>query len=304
VAAPLRRMGAQIGTTDGHAPLLVSGGPLRGAEHRLDVPTAQVKGAILLAGVAADGETVVTEPAATRDHTERALVALGAPVRREGTTVGVTRFQHDGFEGSVPGDVSSAAFLIGAAALSGRGLVIEGVGLNPSRTRYLDVLGRMGVGIETVVTDEQLGEPVGRIDVGADAELRGTTIDEEELPAVIDEVPLLAVVAAHARGETWFLGARELRVKESDRLALVPAGIRSLGGHAAAEADDLVIAGGGLRGGAASAGGDHRLAMAFAVAGVAAEGVCEVEGVEAAEVSFPGFVEALRGAGASVEIVG
>jgi 3-phosphoshikimate 1-carboxyvinyltransferase len=304
VAAPLRRMGARIETTEGHAPVVVAGGSLHGVEHRLDVPTAQVKGALLLAGVAADGVTVVTEPVGTRDHTERALAALGAPVRREGTTVGVTRFQHDGFDGSVPGDVSSAAFLIGAAALSRRALSIEGVGLNPTRTRYLDVLSRMGVRTETVVTDEQLGEPVGRIDVLAGAELRGTTIDEEELPAVIDEVALLAVVAAHASGETWFLGARELRVKETDRLTLLAAGIRSLGGHAAAEADDLVVAGGGLRGGVASSGGDHRLAMAFAVAGVAAEGACEVGGVEAAEVSFPGFVEALRAAGASVEVVG
>jgi 3-phosphoshikimate 1-carboxyvinyltransferase len=303
VAEPLRRMGARIDTTEGHPPLLVSGGSLHGIEHLLEVPTAQVKGALLLAGLAADGETLVTEPVATRDHTERALAALGAPVRREGTTVGVTRFQHEGFDGSVPGDVSSAAFLIGAAALGGRALSIEGVGLNPSRTRYLDVLTRMGVRTETVITDEQLGEPVGRIELRAEAELHGTTIDEGELPLVIDEVPLLAVLAAHAEGETWFLGAHELRLKETDRLTRIAEGIRSLGGHAAAEADDLVIAGGGLRGGVASSGGDHRLAMAFAVAGVGAEGVCEVRGVEAAEVSFPGFVEALREAGASVEVV-
>src|SRR5439155_22584978 len=147
------------------------------------------------------------------------------------------------------------------------------------------------------------GEPVGRIEVRPGTELRGTTIDEEELPRVIDEVPLLAVLAAHARGESWFLGAQELRVKETDRLSLLAEGIRSLGGHAAAEADDLVVAGAGLRGGAAEAGGDHRLAMAFAVAGAAAEGPCEVDGMEAAEVSFPGFVEGLRAAGVGVEVV-
>jgi 3-phosphoshikimate 1-carboxyvinyltransferase len=304
VAAPLRRMGARIETTDGHAPVVVAGGSLRGVDHRLDVPTAQVKGAILLAGVAAEGETLVTEPVATRDHTERALAALGAPVRRGGTTVAVTRFQHEGFDGSVPGDVSSAAFLIGAAALSGRTLTIEEVGLNPSRMQYLDVLSRMGIRTQITVTGEQLGEPVGRIDVERGGELRGTTIDEEELPGVIDEVPLLAVVAAHARGETWFLRAQELRVKETDRLSLLAEGIRSLGGHAAAEADDLMVAGGGVRGGAVSSGGDHRLAMAFAVAGVAAEAPCEVGGMEAAEVSFPGFVEALRAAGAGVEVLG
>jgi 3-phosphoshikimate 1-carboxyvinyltransferase len=303
VATPLRRMGARIETTDGHAPVVVSGGSLRAVEHRLDVPSAQVKGAILLAGIAADGETVLTEPAATRDHTERALTALGAPVRRDRTTVAVARFQHGGFEASVPGDVSSAAFLIGAAALTGRAITIEGVGLNPSRTAFLAVLERMGVRVETTITGEQLGEPVGRIAVGLDAQLRGTTITEDELPGVIDEVPLLAAVSAHAKGETWFLGAQELRVKETDRLSLLAEGIRSLGGHAAAEADDLVVAGGGLRGGVASSGRDHRLAMAFAVAGVAAEAPCEVDGMEAADVSFPGFVDTLRAAGVGVEVV-
>jgi 3-phosphoshikimate 1-carboxyvinyltransferase len=304
VAAPLRRMGADVETTDGHAPVLVSGGSLRGVEHLLDVPTAQVKAAVLLAGLAADGETVVVEAGPTRDHTERALAALGAPVRSDGATVAVSRFQHGPFEASLPGDVSSAAFLIGAAALSGRELTIEGVGLNPTRTVFLDVLSRMGVRIDTTVAGEELGEPIGRIHVGPHTELSGTTVDEAELPAVIDEVPLLAVVGACAQGETWFLGAHELRVKETDRLSLVAEGIRSLGGHAAAEADDLVVAGGGLRGGVAASGGDHRLAMAFAVAGSAAEAPCEIDGMEAAEVSFPGFVEALSWTGVAVEVVG
>ena len=304
VAVPLREMGAAVNTHDGHAPIDVSGGPLRGIEYRLDIPTAQVKSAVLFAGLAADGTTAVTEPMATRDHTERAFEALGAPVRWGGTTVSVSRFQHEGFSATTPGDVSSAAFLIAAAALTGVELTIEDVGLNPSRLGFLDVLGRMGVVTEITVTGSQLGEPLGVIRVRAAGTLRGTTIPDAELPRVIDEVPVLAMLAACASGETWFLGAAELRLKESDRLGLLAEGIRTLGGHAAAEADDLVIAGVGLRGGAVSSHGDHRLAMAFAVAGAGAAGPCEVDGMEAAEVSYPGFVGALRSVGVRAEVLG
>ena len=304
VAAPLRQMGATVRTTDGHPPLVVTGGQLVGIEHRMDVPSAQVKGALLLAGVQATGETFVVEPAATRDHTERALEALGAPVRREGLRVGIARFQHEGFEATVPGDPSSAAFLIAAAALSGSEVTIEGVGLNPTRLHFLQVLSRMGVTTETAVVGEQLGEPIGSIHVAPTDVLRSTTVEADELPLVIDEVPVLAVLGAHAPGETRFLGASELRVKESDRLTALEEGIRALGGHAAAESDDLVIAGGGLRGGVASSRGDHRLAMAFTVGSLAAERPSEVEGMEAAAVSFPGFVETLRSMGAAIEVSG
>jgi 3-phosphoshikimate 1-carboxyvinyltransferase len=304
VAVPLRGMGADIRTVDGHAPIEISGGALRGIEHRLEIPTAQVKSAILFAGLSADGETVVREPAATRDHTERALEALGAPVHREGTTVSVSRFQHQGFAARVPGDVSSAAFLIAAAVLTGVELTLEDVGLNPSRLGFLDVLARMGVVIEITVSGEELGEPRGRIRVLPTASLRGTTIEAVELPLVIDEVPVLAVVAACAGGETRFHGAGELRLKESDRLALLGEGIRALGGHAAAEADDPAIAGVGLRGGVASSAGDHRLAMAFAVAGAGSDGPCEIDGMEAADVSFPGFLGALRSVGVRGEVLG
>ena len=161
----------------------------------------------------------------------------------------------------------------------------------------------MGVATETSVSGEQLGEPVGAIRVEPAAELRGTTVEGPELPAIIDEVPVLAMLAACARGESRFLGASELRGKESDRLGRVARGIRGLGGHAAVAADDLVIAGGGLRGGMISSGGDHRLAMAFAIAGVGADGPIEVDGMEAADVSFPGFADALRSAGVGVEVV-
>lgn len=304
VAAPLREMGASVTTTQGHAPVEIFGGPLYGITHRLPIPTAQVKGAVLLAGLAAEGETVVTEPAPTRDHTERVLAALGAPVSVDGSTITLQGvFQHDAFAGTVPGDVSSAAFLLAAAAATGSELTVTGVGLNPSRLHFLQVLERMGVRVEARIAGEELGEPVGDLWVAPGARLTGTEVTASELPLVIDEVPVLALLATQAHGETWFMGAAELRAKESDRLAGVVEGVLALGGHAGAEGDDLVVPGLGLRGGSADARGDHRLAMAFAVASLSAEAPCEISGMEAADVSFPGFVGTLRALGASLEVL-
>jgi len=301
VAEPLRAMGARVRTTDGYAPMVVSGGDLHGIRHVCRVPSAQVKGAVLLAGLAAEGETTVEEPAVTRDHTERALEALGAPVRTAPGAIGVAPFQHEGFAGELPGDVSSAAFIVAAAALTGSGLALHDVGLNPTRTRFLAVLERMGVRTRSEAARIALGEPVGELFVSACPGLVGTTVTEDELPLVIDEVPVLAMLAAHADGETRFEGAGELRVKESDRLAGPAEAIRALGGHASVQGDDLVIAGGGLRGGRASSGGDHRMAMALAVAGLAGSGPVEVEGIEAADVSFPGFLRLLARLGARMD---
>jgi 3-phosphoshikimate 1-carboxyvinyltransferase len=301
VAEPLRAMGARVDTIDGHAPIVVEGGRLVGVRHTCPVPSAQVKSAILLAGLEAEGETTVEEPAPTRDHTERALRHLGAPVRIEERRVTVEAFQHEGFSAAVPGDLSSAAFLLVAAALSGKGLAVEGVGLNPSRSFLIEVLARMGVRTAIEVETSELGEPVGRLVVEPCEGLVGATVDHEELPLVIDEIPALAMLAAHARGETWFLGAGELRVKESDRLGGVVEAIRALGGAADVEGDDLVVAGGGLRGGRASSGGDHRMAMAIAAAALGAERPVTIDGMEAAEVSFPGFVRTLSGLGARIE---
>jgi len=303
VAEPLRLMGAEVTTTDGRAPILVRGGALHGIRYASPIPTAQVKSAVVFAALGAEGETVVEEPAPTRDHTERALEALGAPVVAEPGRVRVHAFQHRGFDAAVPGDISSAAFLIVAAALTGSEITITGVGLNPSRTAFLRVLARMGVATEPTVTGTELGEPVGELRVLPASRLSGTTVSSEELPLVVDEVPVLAALAAHAEGETWFLGATELRFKESDRLAAVAEGVRALGGHAGDEAGDLVVAGTGLRGGVARAGGDHRMAMALAVAALAADGPCDVEGIEAAEVSFPGFPHTLTALGARLELV-
>jgi 3-phosphoshikimate 1-carboxyvinyltransferase len=304
VAVPLRAMGAAVITHDGHAPVEIVGGPLYGISYRLPVPTAQVKGAILLAGVAAEGETVVEEPAATRDHSERALAALGAPVSAGDGRIALQGiYQHDAFAATVPGDVSSAAFLAAAAGLIGSELAVTGVGLNPSRLHFLRVMERMGIRSETRTAAQELGEPVGDLWVAPGAGLRGTEVTASELPLVIDEVPVLAVMASHARGESRFVGAAELRTKESDRLTAVAEGLRSLGGDAAVEGDDLVVPGRGLRGGTANARGDHRLAMAFAVAALAADGPCEIEGMEAADVSFPGFVRTLETLGAPIEVV-
>lgn len=301
VAEPLRAMGAEVRTTDGHAPLVVSGGPLVGIEHRTVVPSAQVKSAVLLAGVAAEGETTVLEPVPTRDHTERALARLGAPIAFEPGRATVRAFQHGGFSAVVPGDVSSAAFLVAAAVLTHTSLVIEDVGLNPSRTGFLRVLGRMGAAARTRIERDELGEPLGVLEVVPSVALVGTTVGAGELPLVIDEVPVLALLAAHATGETRFVGATELRVKESDRIVGVVEAIRALRGEAEVEGDDLVVGGGGLGGGEVDAHGDHRMAMAVAASALAAQGPVAIEGIEAAEVSFPGFVPALIALGARVE---
>ena len=301
IAQPLREMGADVETTGGRPPVTVHGGPLAGIRHATEVPSAQIKGAVLLAALEAEGETTVVEPASTRDHTERALEHLGAPVRIDGLAVSVSRFEHRGFAGSVPGDLSSAAFLIAAAVLTGGTLRIDDVGLNPSRTHLFDVLGRMGVRIDAEIERHELGEPVGTIQVEPCERLSGTTVAEDELPLVIDEVPVLALIAAHARSETWFLGAGELRIKESDRLRALEDSIRSLGGAGGVEGSDLVVAGGGLRGGVASSQGDHRLAMAIAVGGLGAGGPVTVDGIEAGDVSFPGFVRTLSALGARLE---
>jgi 3-phosphoshikimate 1-carboxyvinyltransferase len=302
VAAPLRAMGVQVATTDGHAPVSLRGGRPTGREIVLERPSAQVKSAILLAGLAADGTTSVSEPAPTRDHTERLFRALGGPVEVVDGRIQVRRFDHRGFEGRVPGDPSAAVYLLVAAALTGGGITITGVGLNPSRLHVLEVLRRMGVPVAAEVDDEVLGEPMGslRLEPNTAAPV-GARIEPWEIPLIIDEVPALAALAVHASGESWFLDAGELRVKESDRLERMAGGLRELGGHAADEGDDLVIAGTGLAGGTVTAGDDHRIAMALVVAGLAASGPVTVREAQWADVSFPGFGPTLAGVGGRIE---
>jgi 3-phosphoshikimate 1-carboxyvinyltransferase len=304
IARPLREMGADVRTTGGHPPVAVRGGALRGIEHRPEVPSAQVKGAVLLAGLRANGVTSVIEPAPTRDHTERALTELGAPVAVEGGRLSVSAFQAPGFSASVPGDVSSAAFLAAAAAVTGGHVVVANVGLNPTRTRFLEVLRRFGVRVDARPGGTELGEPVGELSVEPATELRGTLVAAEEVPLVIDEIPALAAIAAHAVGATRFERVAELRVKESDRLEGTARAIAGLGGRAEVEGEDLLIGGGGLEGGSATASLDHRMAMALVVAALGSRGPSRIDGIESAEVSFPGFVEVLSSLGARIEVEG
>jgi 3-phosphoshikimate 1-carboxyvinyltransferase len=231
------------------------------------------------------------------------LEALGAPVERQHLSISVRRFQHDGFSATVPGDPSSAAFLVAAAAVTGSSITIIDVGLNPTRVHFLEVMARMGVETELEVRRQELGEPVGDIHVPATPGIRAVRVEPDELPLVIDEVPVLAALAAHAPTDSRFLGAGELRVKETDRLRGIDEGIRAIGGHSVVEGEGLVVAGGGLDGGEADARGDHRMAMAFAVSGLGARGTVEVDGMESADVSFPGFARTLAALGASIDPV-
>ncbi len=303
IAEPLRRMGASVTTHDGSAPLVVEGGHLHGIRHEMTMASAQVKSAILLAGMAAAGETTVVEPAATRDHTERLLAALGAPVRLDARSVTVSAFAHPGFDGRVPGDLSSAAFLVVAAATTGGEVAIRDVGLNPTRSHYLEVMARMGVSTSLEVESEEMGEPVGTLRVHRVDGVQPTEVGPDELPLVIDEVPALAALAAQANGVSRFRGAGELRLKESDRLRSMTEGISGLGGRAEQDGDDLLIGGARWAGGRAATAGDHRIAMALVAGALGAHRACEIAGMESADVSFPGFVATLRRLGAAIEVL-
>jgi 3-phosphoshikimate 1-carboxyvinyltransferase len=295
VAGPLRLMGARVETTDGHAPVTVTGGGLAGTEHRLAVASAQVKSALLLAGVQADGRTTVIEPATSRDHTERMLGAMGVPLERHGEAISVLGpTVPRAIDLEVCGDPSSAAFLVVAATLVPASDVrVRNVGLNPTRVGFVQVLRRMGARIDLDVRGEIAGEPVGDIHVRA-AELRGVGISETDVPGTIDELPVLAVAAAVARGTTEIRGASELRVKESDRIETTVRMLRALGGRAEATSDGMVIEGGRFGGGASvETAGDHRIVMAAAVAALVCQRSIEIGQPEAARVSFPAFFDAL-----------
>ena len=298
VAEPLRRMGARVETTDGHAPLVVHGAPLRAIDYELPVASAQVKSAVLLAGLQADGSTTVVEPMPTRDHTERLLERAGAKVTRRPTSVTVEPAQELRLpELEIPGDFSSAApFLVAAAIVPGSAVTVHGVGLNPRRAGLLDVLEHMGAKIAIYNRRPIGGEPAGDVELRA-SDLVGATISAETVPALVDELPLLAVAACHARGETVVRGASELRVKESDRLEAIVEELRRIGAHIRATRDGFRIKGvpARLRGGVVDSRGDHRLAMVGAVAGVASREGVDLHGAEAVDVSFPGFFDVLAG---------
>jgi 3-phosphoshikimate 1-carboxyvinyltransferase len=298
VAEPLTRMGARVDARDGrYPPFTVGGAQLHGADHELPVASAQVKSCLLFAGMLAHGGTAVEEPAPSRDHTERMLCRAGAPVDRDGLTVRITQLDELELEEVlIPGDPSSAAFAIAAACvIPGSRVVVHDVALNWSRNGFLRIAQRMGAVIVGDLEERPpegrvpTEEPVGEIDV-THAPLEGTEVDPGEVPLAIDELPLVGLLGCFAEGETVVRGAEELRVKESDRIAGVVEGLGGLGAHVEATEDGFVVRGTGeLRGGRLQARGDHRLAMLGAVAGLASREGVEVEGVEAVEVSYPGF---------------
>ena len=297
IAEPLRRMGAAVETVDGHLPLTIDGRPLAGIDYALPVASAQVKSAVLLAGLYADGETTVVEPAPTRDHTERMLAAAGASITVRTTSVTVRRAERLSLGRlEVPGDFSSAApFLVAASLVPGSELHVHGVNLNPRRTGLLAILERMGARITVYNRREVGGEPAGDLEVHA-APLVGAVVGQDEVPVAIDELPLFALAAAHARGESILRGAEELRAKESDRIDATVDALRALGVRARATDDGLRVTGvpARPRGGRVSSRGDHRLAMLGAVAGLASRDGVRVEDADAVAVSFPGFFEMLE----------
>jgi 3-phosphoshikimate 1-carboxyvinyltransferase len=297
VADPLTRMGAVIETANGLPPLVVEGSDaLRGIDYKLPVASAQVKSAILLAGVNADGPTTVVEPTPTRDHTELMLAAAGARVRRRPSSVSLEpagRLELG--EVTVPGDFSAAApFVVAATLLAGSELTVHDLGLNPLRTGLLDVLERMGARLSVFNRRKLGGELVGDLEVRS-AELVGTEVTPEEVPRLVDELPLFALAAAFARGESRVRGAGELRVKETDRIETVTNALRRLGVRIQDRDDGFEVRGvpSRPRGGSMDSAGDHRVAMLGAVAGLASREGVEVRGAEAVAISFPGFFELL-----------
>jgi 3-phosphoshikimate 1-carboxyvinyltransferase len=312
VAAPLRLMGANITTTAGRPPVTISPVQrLNAIDYALPVASAQVKSAILLAGLYAEGVTQVTEPAPTRDHTERMLRSLGAEVTTTPGTGSVGRVQLAGGQAlhgtriDVPGDFSSAAFFIVAGCLAAAdGLVIENVGINPTRTGLLDILRLMGADIRLHARDSKGAEPVADIELRQSA-LRGIHVPESLVPLAIDEFPVLFIAAAAAQGETVVTGAEELRVKESDRLAVMAAGLSANGVVNELAPDGIRIQGGNRLGGAeVDSHGDHRIAMAFAIASLYADGPMRIRDVENVGTSFPRFVEIARSCGLDIVEIG
>jgi 3-phosphoshikimate 1-carboxyvinyltransferase len=305
IADPLSRMGASVETTDGCLPLSIEGRPLKGVDYTLPVASAQVKSAILLAGLGAQGRTTVHEPEPTRDHTELMLAAAGASLtRRPGSATIEPASTLRLPEVLVPGDISSAApFLVAAALLPGSSVTVHDLGLNPLRTGLLDVLERMGARVGVLNRRSVTGEAIGDVEVGH-GELVATTIGGPEIPRLVDELPLIALLASMARGTTTISGAAELRAKESDRIETVVTALRAIGAHVEGRPDGFVIRGvpARPRGGAIDSQGDHRLAMLAAVAGIVSREGVRITDPDCAEISFPGFFETLANVTVTGEI--
>lgn len=304
VTEPLSKMGAVISTEeDGTAPIRITGGQtLTAIDYQLPVASAQIKSSLLLAGLYAVGTTCITEPAPTRDHTERMLMGFGYPVKRDGKRICLSGGGVLGVPSiDIPADISSAAFfLVGASIAPGSELLLEHVGINPTRMGVINILREMGAQI--VVKNERImgGEPVADLQV-CSADLRGIKIPEDQVPLAIDEFPALFVAAACAKGETVLTGARELRVKESDRIQVMAEGLQCLGIDARPTSDGMVIQGGQLSGGRVNGRGDHRIAMAFAIAALRAKDAIVIDDCANVNTSFPGFAGKARSVGLQVK---
>jgi 3-phosphoshikimate 1-carboxyvinyltransferase len=299
VINPLQQMGAEIMARAGnkYPPLAIKGKKLQSIQYKMPVASAQVKSAILLAGLYADGETVIAEPAKSRDHTERMLPAFGASINVNGLNVRVKGgTELKGTEVYVPGDFSSAAFfIVGALLIRDSDITITGVGMNPTRTGLLSVLREMGAEIEVNNMRSLSGEPVADIHCKGGAELKAVSINKEEIPALIDEFPILCVAATQANGTTTIRGAEELRVKESDRIRSMATELRKMGVAIEEFGDGLSIKGqNGLKGANIESYGDHRIAMAMAIAGLIADGETIIHGISSVNISFPGFFQIIR----------
>jgi 3-phosphoshikimate 1-carboxyvinyltransferase len=297
IRKPLETMDARLTLTEGHAPLTIDGGPLKAIDYTTPVPSAQVKSCILLAGLQTEGTTTVRETIRTRDHSELALRAFGAKVARAADAVSIAGPQQlHAIDAAVPGDISSAAFFLCAALLfPGSNLVIDALGLNPTRATLLDVLTALGAHIAVLNLEEKHAELVGTVQISAPAQGLGSTAIEGALAAqLIDELPVLAAIGPYTSGGIRIRGARELRVKESDRIALVAKNLRAMGAEVEEFEDGLDVPGGQtLHGATIDAGGDHRIAMAFSVAALRAEGETLIQGAESAAISFPEFFDLL-----------
>jgi 3-phosphoshikimate 1-carboxyvinyltransferase len=297
VRKPISQMGAEITLTDGHAPVTIRGGQLKGIDYTTPVPSAQVKTALLFAGLQAEGTTTVREAVRTRDHGELALRAFGAHVDRTTDSVSIAGGQAlQAIEAVVPGDISSAAFFLCAAALfPGSNLIFDGLGLNPTRATLLDVLTALGAHIGVLNLEEKNGELIGTVQVNAPSNgLTGTTISGALAAQLIDELPVLAAIAPYTQSGIRIRDAKELRVKESDRIALVANNLRAMGAEVEEFEDGLDVPGGQqLHGAEINSGGDHRIAMAFSIAALRATGNTVIHGAESAAISFPEFYELL-----------
>ena len=297
IRKPLEQMGARLTLTEGHAPLTIHGAPLRAIDYTTPVPSAQVKTCVLLAGLQTPGTTVVREGLRTRDHSELALRAFGATLNRDLDSVSIAGPQPlHAIEAQVPGDISSAAFFLAAAAIfPGSTLLFDSLGLNPTRATLLDVLTTLGARISVLHLEEKNAELVGSVQITAPAEGLGTALINGALAAqLIDELPVLAAIAPYTSGGIRIRDAKELRVKESDRIALVVKNLRAMGAEVAEFEDGLDVPGGQtLHGATIDSGSDHRIAMAFSVAALRAEGDTLIHGAESAAISFPEFFDLL-----------